>query len=135
MVSDDHAGLRQAIIEVLPAAPRRPCSLHFPRTALDDVRAKVDDDGLRELRWLEDRRDLAEARRDGAAWLARGQATGPQALQLDRKHIEATLTVHRLPRQHHKHLNPTTLPERLNEEIKRRTHVVGISPHAEAAYG
>ena len=40
---------------------------------------KVDDDCLRELRWLYDRRDLAEARRDlAAAWLAKWQATYPK---------------------------------------------------------
>ena len=30
----------------------------------------------------------------------------------------------RPPRQHHKHLKSTNLLERLNEEIKRRTHIV-----------
>ena len=32
----------------------------------------------------------------------------------------------RPPRQHHKHLKSTNLLERLNEEIKRRTHMVRI---------
>jgi putative transposase len=32
---------------------------------------KVDDDCLQELRWIYDLRDLAEARRDLAAWLGR----------------------------------------------------------------
>jgi putative transposase len=48
------------------------------RNALDYVPRKVDDDCLRELRWLSDRRDLAEARRDLAAWLARWQARYPR---------------------------------------------------------
>jgi hypothetical protein len=34
---------------------------------------KVDDDCLRELRWLYDRREVAEVRRDLAQWLARWQ--------------------------------------------------------------
>ena len=38
-------------------------------------------------------------------------------------------TVHRLPRQHHKHLKSTNLLERLNEEIKRRTRVVRLFPN------
>ena len=46
--------------------------------------------------------------------------------------IEETLTFYRLPRQHHKHLKSTNMLERLNEEIKRRTHVVRIFPNAEA---
>ena len=47
--------------------------------------------------------------------------------------IEETLTFSRLPAiQHHKHLKSTNMLERLNEEIKRRTHVVRIFPNADA---
>jgi putative transposase len=67
VVSDDHAGLRRAIAEVLPEAAWQRCYVHFLRNALDYVPRKVDDDCLRELRWLYDRRDLTEARRDLAA--------------------------------------------------------------------
>jgi putative transposase len=132
VVSDDHAGLRQAIVEVLPEAAWQRCYVHFLRNALDYVPRKVDDDCLRELRWLYDRRDLAEARRDLAAWLARWQATYPKLCSWVEEHIEETLTFYRLPRQHHKHLKSTNMLERLNEEIKRRTHVVRIFPNAES---
>jgi putative transposase len=130
VVSDDHAGLRQAIVEVLPEAAWQRCYVHFLRNALDYVPRKVDDDCLRELRWLYDRRDLAEARRDLAAWLAKWQATYPKLCGWVEEHIEQTMTFYRLPRQHHKHLKSTNLLERLNEEIKRRTHVVRIFPNA-----
>src|ERR671919_1458143 len=132
VVSDDHAGLRQAIVEVLPEAAWQRCYVHFLRNALDYVPRKVDDDCLRELRWLYDRRDFTEARRDLAAWLAKWQATYAKLCGWVEEHIEETLTFYRLPRQHHKHLKSTNLLERLNEEIKRRTHVVRIFPNAES---
>jgi transposase-like protein len=132
VVSDDHAGLRQAIVEVLPEAAWQRCYVHFLRNALDYVPRKVDDDCLRELRWLYDRRNFAEARRDLAAWLAKWQVTYPKLCGWVEEHIEETLTFYRLPRQHHKHLKSTNLLERLNEEIKRRTHVVRIFPNAES---
>ena len=44
--------------------------------------------------------------------------------------IEETWTYYRLPLQHHKHLKSTNMLERLNQELKRRTHVVRIFPHA-----
>jgi transposase-like protein len=50
--------------EVLTAAAYQRCYVHFLRNALDYVPRRVDDDCLQELRWLYDRRDLAEARRD-----------------------------------------------------------------------
>jgi putative transposase len=87
-VSDDHAGLRQAIREILPEAAWQRCYVHFLRNALDYVPRKVDDDCLRELRWLYDRRDLAEARRDLAAWLAKWQATCPKLCRCIEEHIE-----------------------------------------------
>ncbi len=83
VVSDDHPGLKAAI-RVLPEAAWQRCYVHFLRNALDDVPRKVDDDCLRELRWFYDRRDLAEVRRDIAAWLAKWQAKYPAAVQLGR---------------------------------------------------
>jgi transposase-like protein len=43
------------------------------------VPRKVDDDCLLELRWMYDRRDLAEVRRDLAAWLAKWGGKYPNA--------------------------------------------------------
>ena len=40
--------------------------------------------------------------------------------------LGANFTFYLLRRGHHKHLKPTNLLERLNQEIKRRTHLVRI---------
>jgi putative transposase len=77
VVSDGHAGLKATIREVLPEAVWQRCSVHFLRNALDYVPRRVDDDCLRELRWFYDRRDLAELRRDIAAWLGKWQRNIP----------------------------------------------------------
>jgi transposase-like protein len=100
VVADDHAGLRRAIADLLPEAAYQRCYVHFPRNVLDYLPRKADDDCLKQLRWINDRRNLAEA-----------------------------FTFYRLPRQHHKHLKSTNLRERLNEEIGRRTCVVRIFPN------
>jgi transposase-like protein len=132
VVADDHAGLKAAIREVLPEAAYQRCYVHFLRNALDYVPRKVDDDCLQELRWIYDRRDLAEARADLAAWIGKWQAKYPRLVAWVEDNIEETLSFYRLPRQHHKHLKSTNMLERLNEEIKRRTHVVRIFPNAES---
>ena len=132
VVADDHAGLRAALREALSEAAYQRCYVHFLRNALDYVPRKVDDDCLQELRWLYDRRDLGEARRDLAAWLARWQGKYPKLTSWVEDNIEEKLTFYRLPRQHHKHMKSTNMLERLNEEIKRRTHVVRIFPNAES---
>jgi putative transposase len=56
-VSDDHPGLKRAIIEVLPEAFWQRCYVHFLRNALDHLPRKIADDCLVELRWLYDRRN------------------------------------------------------------------------------
>ena len=132
VVSDDHAGLKAAIREVLPEAVWQRCYVHFLRNALDYVPRKVDDDCLRELRWFYDRRELAEVRRDIAAWLGKWQAKYPKLCAWVEENIEETLSYYRLPLAHHKHMKSTNMLERLNQEIKRRTHVVRIFPNPES---
>jgi transposase-like protein len=132
VVADDHAGLRAALREVLAEAAYQRCYVHFLRNALDYVPRRVDDDCLQELRWLYDRRDLAEARRDLAAWLAKWSSKYAKLTGWVEDNIDETLSFYRLPRQHHKHLKSTNMLERLNEEIQRRTHVVRIFPNAES---
>ena len=132
VVSDDHEGLKQAIREILPGAYWQRCYVHFLRNALDYLSRKLADDCLQELRWIYDRRELAEARRDIAAWLAKWQAKHSRLCDWVEENIEETLTYYRLPQQHHKHMKSTNMLERLNQELKRRTHVVRIFPNAES---
>jgi putative transposase len=132
VVSDDHAGLRRAIQEVLPEAVWQRCYVHFLRNALDYLPRKADDDCLQELRWIYDRRDAQEARRDLAAWLLKWGSRYPKLCAWVEENIEETLSFYRLPQQHHKNMKSTNMLERLMEEIKRRTLVVRIFPNAAA---
>lgn len=129
VVTDDHPGLRRAIQELLPEAVWQRCYVHFLRNALDYLPRKADDDCLTELRWIYDRKNIDEAHRDLAAWLKKWQGKYPKLCDWVEANIEETLAFYRLPRQHHKHMKSTNMLERLNEEIKRRTHVVRIFPH------
>ena len=129
VASDDHPGLKRAIMETLPEAHWQRCYVHFLRNALDYLPRKADDDCLQELRWIYDRRDLQEANRDLAAWITKWQGKYPKLVDWVEGNIIETLTFYRLPRAHHKHLKSTNMLERLNEEIKRRTRVVRIFPN------
>jgi putative transposase len=132
VVSDDHAGLKKAISEVLTEAAWQRCYVHFLRNALDYLPRKADDDCLQELRWIYDRRDIQEAQQDLAAWIGKWSGKYPKLVDWAENNIAETLTFYRLPRTHHKHLKSTNMLERLNEEIKRRTRVVRIFPNAES---
>jgi putative transposase len=130
IVSDDHAGLRKAIPEVFPEGDWQRCYVHFLRNTLDHLPRKKDDDCLTELRWIYERRNVEEARRDMAAWLVKWSGRYPKLCDWVEGNIEETLTFYRLPQQHHKHLKSTNMLERINQELKRRTLVVRIFPNA-----
>lgn len=129
IVSDDHPGLKAAIREVLPGVWWQRCYVHFLRNALDYLPRKADDDCLQELRWMYERRDVEEARRDLKQWLEKWLAKYPKLCAWAEANIEETWTFYRLPVAHHKHLKSTNLLERFNQEIKRRTLVVRIFPN------
>ncbi len=91
VVSDDHAGLKAAIAEVLPEAVWQRCYVRFLRNALDYVPRQVDDDCLQELRWLYARRDLAEARSDLAPGWRAGQVNARGLLPGSKKTLTKPL--------------------------------------------
>lgn len=130
VVTDDHAGRKQAIVEVLPEAAWQRCYVHFLRNALDYLPRKANDDCLVELRWLYDRHELEQARQDLAAWLVKWQSKYPRMCSWVEANIEETFTFYRLPAERHKHMKSTNRLERINEELKRRTLVVRIFPNA-----
>ena len=117
---------------MLPEAVWQRCYVHFLRNALDHLPRKGDDDCLRELRWLYDRRDVNEARKDLAGWLKRWQDKYAKLCAWVEDNIGETLSFYSLPLGHHKHLKSTNMLERLNEEIKRRTRVVRIFPNEQS---
>ena len=130
VVSDDHAGLKAAIREILPEAAWQRCYVHFLRNALDYLPRKHDDDCLMELRWFYDRRDIEEVRRDIAQWVTKWEGRYAKLVAWVEENVEETLTYYRLPRAHHKHMKSTNMLERLNQELKRRTLVVRIFPNS-----
>jgi len=132
VITDSHEGLKRAIAEVLPEACWQRCYVHFLRNALDYLTRKADPDCLIELRWLYDRRSLEEARKDLMNWLSKWQERYPRLCEWAEANIEETFTFYRYPLAHHKHLKSTNMLERINEELKRRTHVIRIFPNAQS---
>lgn len=72
---------------------------------------------------------LQEANWDLAAWIGKWQGKYPKLVDRVENNTGETLSFHRVPRAHHKHLKSTNKLERLNDEIKRRTRVVRIFPN------
>jgi putative transposase len=92
VMSDDHTGLRRAIQEVLPEAVWQRCSAHLLRKALDYLPRKAQDDRLMELRWIDDRRNLEEARQDVVVRLAKWSKRYPKLCNWVEETSEETLS-------------------------------------------
>ncbi len=71
-------------------------------------------------------------KKPGATWLAwpgKWQGRYPKRCDWVEDRIEQTCSFYRLPRQHHRHVKPTNMLERFNQEIKRRTHIARTFPN------
>nr|WP_287122895.1 transposase [Mesorhizobium sp.] len=94
------------------------------RNALDHLPRNHGDDCLQELRWLYDRRDLAEAKADLAAWLAKWSARYPRLTT--RVHADLLLPAAPAPQA-----PPPTCLNGSTRKSDGATCVVRVFPNAE----
>ena len=133
VVSDDHCGICTAVSAVLTEAIWQRCYVHFLRNALDHMPKKhIDPACMMELRWIYDRRTIDEAMSDLKAWLSKWSEKYPALCEWVEENIGETLSFYKLPHMHHKHLKSTNMLERMNQEIKRRTHIIRTFPNRES---
>lgn len=129
LVSDGHAGIRAAVRAQFAGVSWQRCWTHFMRNALAKVGHKHKKAFARELvaaRQFDDAKTCAmEAERVAERW----EKQYPRVAKQIREQFEETLAVHDLPREHRRRVYTTNVMERLMEEIKRRTRVVGIFPN------
>jgi transposase-like protein len=129
LISDGHAGIRAAVRTQFAGAAWQRCWTHFMRNVLAKVGHKLQDALAKELRAARSFDDaklcLAEAERVARRW----ERAYPRAAQQIRDQFEETLAVHDLPREHRRRVYTVNMMERVMEEIKRRTRVVGIFPN------
>ena len=133
VVSDDHCGICNAVSAVLTEAIWQRCYVHFLRNALDHMPKKhIDPACMMELHWIYDRRTIDEAMSDLKAWLSKWSEKYPTLCEWVEENIGETLSFYKLPHMHHKHLKSTNMLERMNQEIKRRTHIIRTFPNRES---
>lgn len=133
VLSDEHAGLKKTISEVLTDTAWQRGHVHCLRNMLDYLPRKADDDRLQELRRIYN--PAPTPRRYSASspcGLGKWQAKYPKLVDWAETNIGETLAFYRLPRAHHKHLKSTNMLERPNEEVKRRKRVARIFPDTES---
>ena len=129
VISDAHSGLINAIRRMLRGSCWQRCRVHFARNLLQTVpkaHQEMVAAALRSVFAQQSKETVLEQWDQVSAMLA---AKFPRAAELMVKASEDVLAFRHVPPQHWKKVWSTNLLERVNEEIKRRTRVVGIFPN------
>jgi transposase-like protein len=129
VISDAHIGLTKAIRRQLQGSVWQRCRVHFARNLLQCVpkaHQGMVTAALRSVFAQETAAEIEARWDDLAASLAE---RFPKAAALMHEAKEDVLAFRHFPKDHWRKIWSTNLLERVNEEIKRRTRVVGIFPN------
>ena len=133
VVSDDHAGLAQAIAEVFQGAARQRCIVHLERNVAGWFRKKGDRTvataAMKAVFAERDPRLVRAAYRRAAEVIGGLSRRAGELLEDAESDALAYLD---FPYEHHIRLRTNNVQERANEEIKRRTKVIGVFPSIES---
>ena len=129
VISDAHSGLTKAIRRQLQGSVWQRCRVHFARNLLQCVPKAHQGMVTAALRsvFAQETAEEIESRWDDLAISLAERF--PKAAALMHEAKEDVLAFRHFPKDHWRKIWSTNLLERVNEEIKRRTRVVGIFPN------
>jgi len=131
VVSDAHEGLKTATAKVLGASWQR-CRVHFMRNALACVAKRNRPMVAAALRNAFDQPTRETAKAQWLKLIDAFEEPAGRLAKLMRQAEDDVLAFLTFPKEHRSQLHSTNPLERLNKEVKRRTHVVGIFPNEAA---
>jgi transposase-like protein len=133
VISDDHAGLVDAIAKNFSGATWQRCQVHVMRNLLGHAPARERTAVLEAAKLIFASTDLAEARRRHREFADRFAKTAPKAVACMDGAFDDAMAVMELPLKYRRRLKSTNMQERLNEEIRRRERVIRIFPNDASA--
>jgi transposase-like protein len=130
IVSDAHAGLKEARQACFPSVPWQRCQFHLMRNALEHVpKQELKREVMDELRAVFDAADQASAQDQLNRMVRKYEKSAPKLAAWLDENVPEGLSVFALPATHRKRLRTTNMLERLNREYKRRTRVATLFPN------
>lgn len=133
LVSDDHAGLRQALAASFPGVAWQRCQFHLQRNAAPRVPTVAMRPTIaRALRAVFNAPDRPEAERLLDRLLEDHAETAPDFVEWARDNVPEGFAVFKIPTTHRRCLRTTNMLERLNKELLRRTRVATLFPNDES---
>jgi putative transposase len=134
IVSDAHAGLKEALAARFSGVPWQRCQFHLAQNAMAYVpKVAMRKEVGASLRAVFDAPDRAEAERQLDLAVKKYRTTAPRLAEWMEANIPEGLTAFALPSSHRRRLRTTNMLERINREIKRRTRVATLFPNEGSA--
>jgi putative transposase len=129
VISDAHTGLKAAVRKVMKVEWQR-CKVHFYRNVLVHVPKRSQSEVSEAMKAVFVQRDEKSAKAKAADLVRQFQTRFAKAMEIFEAGIDDVLSYLHYPQSHRVRISSTNPIERLNLEIRRRTRVVGIFPHA-----
>ena len=133
VVSDDHEGIKAAVAGELPGAQWQRCVVHFQRNVLAHVPASAMTEVAEDLKAIFKVRRQKTARALAEEFVELYEKRYPKAVSVFEAGIDDALTYLGYHGSHHARIRTTNMLERVFEEVKRRTKVVGVFPNETSA--
>ena len=132
VTSDAHQGLREAVATVFGGASWERCRTHFMRNLLTRVPKSAEALMATTVRTIFQQPSAAEVHAQHARVVEQLEARFPEAAAMLAEAAPEVLAFTAFPVAHWRQIWSNNPQERLNREIRRRTHVVGIFPNRAA---
>jgi transposase-like protein len=134
IVSDDHAGLRNARMAIFPSIAWQRCQFHLSQNAQSyapkkSMRAEIGE----VMREIFNSPTLEMAKEMMTRAIEKYAKRAPEFSKWLEENIEEGLTIYQFPKEHWRKLRTSNGMERVNREIKRRTRVAVLFPNKESA--
>jgi putative transposase len=132
VISDAHAGLKDAIASVLRGATWQRCRTHFMRNLLTRVPKAAQGLVATLVRSIFAQPDVESVRAQHGRIVEQLAVRFPQAAEMLAESADDLLAFLAFPKEHWRQVWSNNPQERLNREIRRRSDVVGIFPNRQA---
>ena len=132
VTSDAHDGIIHAVREVFPEVPWQRCQTHFSRNIIEKTPKKYQADVHAKILRMYHCATIEDAGKVRDEIISEYRDVAEKAMECLEEGFESVMTVMVLPESMRRYFRTSNHVERLNEELKRRSNVIGVFSNDES---